>query len=285
MPNRTARELFNDALALSLSERVAWLNSQPITEALRARVRTLLIAEAQARSPLDQPFADQLQALGAADGLEAATFWMGRQIGAYQVGRLLGQGGMASVFEAKRVGVDFEQRVAIKVLRRALHTELELRLFQRERQALAALEHPNIARLLDGGVTDGHVPYLVMEFVNGVDLLRYAERGCLSLRARLALFAQVCDAVNAAHRALIVHRDIKPSNILVTDEGVAKLLDFGIAKILCSDAETQPTTFAPMTPEYAAPEQMHGRAITTATDVYGLGVVLYELLIGARPRP
>jgi eukaryotic-like serine/threonine-protein kinase len=284
MPNRTARELFNEALALPVSERLAWLNKQPIAAAMRTRVQTLLKAEAQACSPLDQPFADQLHALGAGDEPEAATLWTGRQVGAYEVGRLLGQGGMASVFEAKRIGADFEQRVAIKVLRRTLHTELELRLFQRERQVLAALEHPNIARLLDGGITDGNVPYLVMEFVDGIDVLHYAESERLSLRARLALFAQVCDAVNAAHRALIVHRDIKPSNILVNAQGVVKLLDFGIAKMLNGDAETQPTTFAPMTPEYAAPEQMAGRAITTATDVYGLGVVLYELLIGDRPR-
>lgn len=283
MPNRTVRELFNEALALIEPERAAWLSTLPIAPVVRMRLQALLAAEVANHSLLDIPFPDQLPALTPAESAETTSAWTGKQIGAYALGRLLGQGGMASVFEGQRVGADFEQRVAIKVLRRALHTKLELRLFQRERQALAALEHPNIARLLDGGITDHNVPYLVMEFVNGIDLLRYAQREQLTPRARLGLFVQVCDAVNAAHRALIVHRDIKPSNILVTDEGNAKLLDFGIAKILSNDEDTQPTTFAPMTPEYAAPEQMNGRAITTATDVYGLGVVLYELLTGVRP--
>ncbi len=283
MTNRCVRDLFNEALAMPEPERTGWLNSLPITPTLRARVQSLLSAEAVNHSPLDMPFPDQLQALTPTSATETTGTWSGKQVGNYTLGRLLGQGGMASVFEGQRVGADFAQRVAVKVLRRALHTDLELRLFQRERQALAALEHPNIARLLDGGITVEHVPYLVMEFVDGIDLLRYAEREQLTPRARLGLFVQVCDAVNAAHRALIVHRDIKPSNILVTGDGNAKLLDFGIAKILGSDDETQPTTFAPMTPEYAAPEQMNGRAITTATDVYGLGVVLYELLTGVRP--
>jgi serine/threonine protein kinase/tetratricopeptide (TPR) repeat protein len=283
MTNRSARDLFNDALAMPEPERTGWLDSLPIMPDVRARVHSLLAAEAASQSPLDMPFPDQLQALTPTHNTETTGTWSGRQIGNYTLGRLLGQGGMASVFEGQRVGADFVQRVAVKVLRRALHTDLELRLFQRERQALAALEHPNIARLLDGGITVQHVPYLVMEFVDGIDLLRYAQREQLPPRARLALFVQVCDAVNAAHRALIVHRDIKPSNILVTDEGNAKLLDFGIAKILGNVEDTQPTTFAPMTPEYAAPEQMSGGSITTATDVYGLGVVLYELLTGIRP--
>ena len=193
---------------------------------------------------------------------------------------LLGQGGMASVFEAERSGADFEQRVAIKLLRRSLHSDLELKLFQRERSALAGLEHPNIARLLDGGVTSAGLPFLVMELVHGVDLLSYARQSRLSLRARLALFSQVCDAVNAAHRALIVHSDIKPANIWVSEAGQVKLLDFGIAKLLDKSGNQQEATFAPLTPEYAAPEQFEGRNITTATDVFGLGKVLHELLLG-----
>lgn len=283
MQNRSTREIFDEALAIPASERAAWLDALPIAETIRVRIRTLLAAQSAASSPLDRPFPEHMQALGSAESAQVTSAWTGKQIGAYVLGRLIGQGGMASVFEATRVGADFDQRVAVKLLRRTLHSELELRLFQRERQALATLEHPNVARLLDGGVTEDNVPYLVMEFVDGIDLLSYAQRELLSSRERLELFTQVCDAVNAAHRALIVHRDIKPSNILVNADGRAKLLDFGIAKILSSDDETRPTTFAPMTPAYAAPEQLEGRAITTTTDVYGLGVVLYELLIGARP--
>ena len=281
-PEKTPRELFNAAMSLPESERSAWLEGQLISDALRQRVQMLLRAEATSNSPLDKPFPMQFGALGIGDGVSPSHVWTGTQVGPYALGRLIGQGGMASVYEASRVDADFQQRVALKVLRRNLHTEMELRLFQRERQALAALEHPNIARLLDGGITQHKVPFLVMEFVDGVDLMTYSQQRSLDPRERIALFVQVCDAVNAAHHALIVHRDIKPSNILVTAEGVAKLLDFGIAKILSDEAPSL-TTFAPMTPEYAAPEQFDGRRITTATDVYGLGVVLYELLLGMRP--
>ena len=151
--------------------------------------------------------------------------------------RLLGKGGMAAVFLGEREGGDFRQHVAMKLLRRGLYSEIEQRLFQRERQVLASLNHPNIARLIDGGVTDAGVPYLVMEYVDGVPITRYASAHALDARARLALFLTVCRAVEAAHRALIVHRDIKPSNILVADDGTVKLLDFGIAKLLEDDVE------------------------------------------------
>lgn len=284
MQAKSTRELFDAAMQLPSDARQGWLDAQMLDEPTARRLAELIAAVDDETSVLDRPFAEHMHSLAQPQNMSQISELIGTEIDGYRLVSLLGQGGMASVFAAERVGADFEQLVAIKLLRRTLHTDLELRLFQRERQALASLEHPNIARLLDGGVTDAGVPYLVMELIRGSDLLTHARQNNLSLRARLALFAQVCDAVNAAHRALIVHRDIKPGNILVNENGQAKLLDFGIAKLLDTEQANQPTTFAPLTPEYAAPEQFDGRAITTATDVYGLGVVLHELLLGTRPK-
>lgn len=283
MPLKTTRELFDAACLYPVHERAAWLAAQATTPQMRVRVLALLAAEHAGASILDRPFVEQLHGLAQPQSAFAASALIDTQIDGYRLVSLLGQGGMAQVFAAERVGVDFTQQVAVKLLRRHLHSDLELRLFQRERQALASLEHLNIARLLDGGVTAAGVPYLVMELVRGVNLIQHARQHSLSLRARLALFAQVCDGVNAAHRALIVHRDIKPANILVNLEGVVKLLDFGVAKLLDAHEVQELATFAPLTPEYAAPEQFDGRQITTATDVFGLGVVLHELLVGVRP--
>lgn len=280
---RSVRELFDAALLLPPEARAAWLAAQSLAPETAARLAALLAAEQLDASILDRPFAPHLHAMSAPAEFQLSSNLLGTDIEGYRLLHLLGQGGMASVFAAERVDADFQQQVAVKLLRRTLNTELELRLFQRERQALASLEHPNIARLLDGGVTAAGVPYLVMELVIGTDLLSYARENALSLRARLQLFAQVCDAVNAAHRALIVHRDIKPANVFVNQQGVVKLLDFGIAKMLLDEPGLPATTYAPLTPEYAAPEQFDGRAITTATDVYGLGIVLHELLLGVRP--
>ena len=207
-----------------------------------------------------------------------------RRIGPYKLIRELGRGGMGTVWLAARADEQFEKRVALKVVR-ASDSEEVLRFFRRERQILAGLEHPNIARLLDGGTTDDGLPYFVMEHVEGVPIDRYCDEHKLSVPERLRLFEGVCSAVQHAHRSLVVHRDLKPGNILVTDEGVPKLLDFGIAKLLnpgVAGAGSAETLVA-MTPDYASPEQVRGRAITTGTDVYSLGVVLYELLTGQRP--
>jgi serine/threonine-protein kinase len=208
----------------------------------------------------------------------------GRMIGAYRVVRELGHGGMGTVYLASRADDQYQKRVAIKVVR-GLDSEEIVRHFRRERQILAALDHPNIAKLLDGGTTDDGLPYFVMERVEGEPVDAFCDGRKLTVHERLRLFQQVCAAVQYAHQNLVVHRDLKPKNILVDAQGVPKLLDFGIAKLLNPEisGEAATGTVLAMTPEYASPEQMRGRPITTATDVYSLGVVLYELLTGHRP--
>ena len=222
-----------------------------------------------------------------ADERLAADTYTGRRIGAYRIDRELGRGGMSRVFLAERADGEFEQHVALKLLRPGLDSDLDLARLRAERQILASLNHPNIARLLDGGVTDDGLPYLVMEYIDGQPLDRYCAEHGLSVRQRLELFRSVVEATEYAHRNLVVHRDLKPSNILVAEDGTVKLLDFGLAKLMQSDARApMPTTRVGhgwMTPEYAAPEQVRGGAINTVTDVYQLGVVLYELLAGRLP--
>jgi serine/threonine protein kinase/tetratricopeptide (TPR) repeat protein len=208
------------------------------------------------------------------------------QIGPYRVERELGRGGMGVVYLASRADQQYRKQVAIKVLRPGHDGDQVFRRFQNERQILANLEHPNICRLLDGSVTDDGEPYIVMEHVrNARPIDEYCSSRDLGLYERLELFRQACTAVQYAHRFLIVHRDLKPSNILVTDEGVVKLMDFGIAKNLLGFDDPSPQTLGiqPMTPAYASPEQLRGEPISTASDVYSLGVVLYELLTGHRP--
>lgn len=217
------------------------------------------------------------------DSLEA-----GQKIGPWRVIREIGRGGMGAVYLAERVDGEYEKQVALKVIKRGTDTDEVIRRFRYERQILARLEHPNIAGLLDGGVTQEDLPYFVMEYVSGEPLDIWCARRQASLEERLRLFETVCEAVQYAHRNLIVHRDLKPGNILVTGDGTVKLLDFGIAKLLDKEVGragpgiTRSET-VPMTPEYAAPEQVRGEAITTATDVYALGVILYRLLTGHRP--
>ena len=207
-----------------------------------------------------------------------------RRIGPYKLIRELGHGGMGTVFLAARADEQFEKRVALKVVRGSDSEEV-VRFFRRERQILAGLEHPNICRLLDGGSTEEGLPYFVMEYVEGEPIDHFCDERKLSIPERLNLFEGVCSAVQYAHRSLVVHRDLKPGNILVTSEGVPKLLDFGIAKLLnpgVVGGGAHETVMA-LTPDYASPEQVRGRAITTATDVYSLGVILFELLTGHRP--
>jgi serine/threonine protein kinase/tetratricopeptide (TPR) repeat protein len=206
----------------------------------------------------------------------------GRQIGHYQLSEIIGEGGMGSVYRAVRLS-DFKKQVAIKLIKRGMDTDFILERFRHERQILAGLDHPNIAGLLDGGATEDGRPYLVMEYIEGTRITEYVERHALRVPQRLQLFQTVCSAVQYAHQNLVVHRDLKPSNILVTPGGVPKLLDFGIAKLLEPNADTTMTLLRMMTPECASPEQVRGEPITTVSDIYSLGVLLYNLLTGEFP--
>ncbi len=278
------RDRFDQLLALAPPERAAWLRSHAIDFDQRDML-VRMIAEAEAvqtqRDGSDLP--ERLQRLAAAQDDAAAAAWIGRRVGAFKLLRLIGQGGMGAIFLAEREDADFAQQVAVKLLRRGMFSDLEHRLFRRERQALASLSHANIARLIDGGVTEAGTPFLAMEYVDGLSITHFCAEHRLPLRQRLELLLAVCRAVQHAHGSLIVHRDIKPSNILVSSDGTPKLLDFGVAKLLDGeDGETQ-TGMAALTPEYAAPEQFCGGPITTATDVYALGVLMHELLLGERP--
>jgi len=202
------------------------------------------------------------------------------RFGPYQLIRRIGQGGMGAVFEAVRVD-GFRKKVALKIIKQGLDSDYARTRFVQERQTLAGLEHPYIARLLDGGETDDGSPYLVLEFVDGRPITEFCAT--LDRAARLRLFLKICEAVEHAHRNLVVHRDLKPANILVNAEGDPKLLDFGIAKLLDGGASQTQTAFAALTPDYASPEQIRGEQITTASDIYSLGVILYQLLTGRRP--
>lgn len=220
-------------------------------------------------------------------GLPDPVNLVGSQIGPYRLEKLIGEGGMGEVYLAWRDDEQYEQKVALKLVKPGHRSAQMLTRFRMERQVLARLTHPNITQLLDGGIDREGRPYLVMQYVEGIPITDFCDKNALSIDDRLDLFRTVCRAVQHAHRNLVVHRDLKPSNILVTDEGVVKLLDFGIAKLLdpawdLSVAVTQ-SQVRLMTPEYAAPEQVKGDAITTATDVYALGVLLYEILSGRRP--
>ncbi len=251
---------------------------------LREELNSLLDAHEKADTGfLNTPAAG----LGAFRHLEPPDPWLEKQLGVYRLVERIGAGGMGEVFRAIRVDDEFDKQVAIKLLKTGQDSASVVQRFKYERQILAGLDHPNIAKLLDGGRTADGLPYFVMEFIAGEPIDRYCERLNLPLNARIRMFLQVCEAVQYAHQRLIVHRDLKPSNILVTNDGLPKLLDFGIAKILESDeteaAQETKGLVRLLTPQYASPEQIRGEPITTASDVYSLGIVLYELLTGGKP--
>ena len=277
-------ELFTRTFEASPEERSRLLGAETAGDAtLRSQVEALLAAHDRAGGVLDRP------AISSLDGLDLSALapvgsLVGRILGPYRVIREIGRGGMGAVYEGERCDAEFEQRVAIKTLRIGADSEAVLQRFRQERRILAGLQHPNIAALFDGGVTEEGLPYFVLEYIDGKPIDEACAERHLDLRARLDLFRQIVNAVQYAHRQLVIHRDLKPSNILVTTEGVVKLVDFGIAKLLEQEgAELTSETRGPLTIPYASPEQVKGDPVTTATDVYSLGVVLYRLLAGRNP--
>lgn len=266
-----------DAMELSLETREEFVSS--LDPEIGAQVRRYLRAAADARDFITTPaWIDR----GLADQDEDHP----AQVDDFRILHPIGSGGMGTVYLAEHAGDGFKQLVALKLIKRGMDTSAVLKRFLMERRILAELDHPNIARMLDGGSTADGLPYFVMEYVEGDEIRKYARGNNLELEERLELFRTVCSAVSSAHQRLVIHRDIKPTNILVTKDGQPKLLDFGIAKLISPDwnsDEATLTQFRALTPEYASPEQIHGGPVSTATDVYSLGVVLYELLTGSRP--
>ena len=283
---RAIKSVFDDALEQPRDTRAQWIDSATAGDPeLRAEVASLLTALEEEDGRFERMAGISLNHL-VLDG--DTSFPDGDDhIGAYRLIRAVGQGGMGVVFEAYRDDDQYRKRVAIKTISRGRDSDLILRRFRYERQILARLEHPNIAALYDGGVTQSGQPYFALEYVEGKPIDGYCDDAKLDVRARLQLFRQVCDAVAYAHRSLVIHRDLKPNNILVTEDGTVKLLDFGIAKLLDEDEDalsglTQTGSIL-LTSAYASPEQVRGESVTTATDVFSLGLVLYKLLAGRHP--
>lgn len=287
---RQVEEIFQVALDLEPDERTRYvLEACGGDESLRQDVQLLLSQHDSAGELLDEPLYAHTEFGLLHSFSEEFDPLIGRRLGAYRIEREIGRGGMGAVYEAVRADNEFNKRAAIKLVKRGMDTDFILRRFRKERQILAALDHPHIAGLLDGGTTEDGLPFFVMEFIEGEPLYRFCDNNQLNIIERLKLFRPICDAVHYAHQKQVVHRDIKPSNVLVTSQGVPKLLDFGIAKLLnpqiAGDITHDPTATAMrlMTPEYASPEQVQGAPTTPTTDVYSLGVLLYELLTGHRP--
>jgi eukaryotic-like serine/threonine-protein kinase len=273
---REIQRVFHEALERPTGERDAFVAAAAGgDDELGREVSSLLASAESGQAFLEAP----------APGLEEPAR---TRVGPYEIVRELGHGGMGTVYLAQRADGPFRKVVALKVVRRGMDTEAVLRRFRQERQILAGLEHPHIARLLDGGNTEDGLPFLVMEYVEGEPLTAWCARRALGVADRLRLFRTVCAAVQFAHQNLVIHRDLKPGNILVTQDGVPKLLDFGVAKLLNAEVSGQTLDLTAVggracTPEYASPEQLRGERVTTTCDVYALGVLLYELLAGRRP--
>jgi serine/threonine protein kinase len=281
---RQVKQLFAGAIECEIAQRPDFLaRACAGDEELRGEVESLLAHDEPAGKFIEESAFEVTARLLAAGEAQALT---AERIGPYKVLDEIGRGGMGVVYLAIRDDDEFHKQVAIKLIKRGMDTDAVVRRFRNERQILANLEHPNIARLLDGGTTDAGLPYLVMEYVEGTPVTDYCDAHRLKTNERLQLFRTICAAVQSAHQNLVVHRDLKPSNILVTADGTPKLLDFGIAKLLdpaLSALEQTRTELRALTPDYASPEQVRGEKLATTSDVYSLGVVLYELLTGHRP--
>jgi Tol biopolymer transport system component/serine/threonine protein kinase/Tfp pilus assembly protein PilF len=287
---KKVEEIFNAAVEKSAQERQVFLNETCGEDSqLRVEVERLLALDEEAGDFIESPVAvSQITHLVDFPFTEQTFTLIGQQIGAYMLEREIGRGGMGAVYLATRADNEFSKRVAIKLVKRGMDTDFIIRRFRNERQILANLDHPNIARLLDGGTTQEGLPYFVMEYIEGLPLTRFCDINRLTIAERLKLFVQICAAVHYAHQQFVIHRDIKPGNILVTGDNNPKLLDFGIAKILNAESAQDPlentaTAMRLMTPVYASPEQARGELVTHASDQYSLGVLLYELLTGHRP--
>lgn len=281
---KNIKDVLMSALNLDASERRGFLENADITPEVRAEVESLLAFEEESEDLMRLSAVEFSKDFFDEDYRNAL---IGQTIGVYKILSELDFGGMGAVYLATRTDGKFKQKVALKLLKREMNTAALRRRFQQEREILASLEHPNITRLLDAGTTDDKIPFIAMEYVEGLPIDEYCNINNLDLNSRLDLFRKVCSTVNFAHRNLIVHRDLKPSNILVNDDGNPKLLDFGISKILSAEFEqlnsATVTKLGVMTPGYASPEQLQNKSVTTATDIYSLGVILYELLSGHRP--
>jgi len=271
--------LFETALALKEDERSAFLKKACAGDMVLLREVTSLLNS-------DSDIQEALQTSLLKNNAVSVDY-IGKEIGAYRIERLLDAGGMGQVFLAARRDGVFNKQVAIKIIHAGLKSTQFIERFRQERQILAALNHPNIAALIDGGLTGDGTPYLIMEYVDGIPINRYLNTGQPDILERLDLFLQICDAVSYAHRHLVIHRDLKPGNIFVDTEGRVRLLDFGIAKVFDTNADSVqtllPENAAPYTPQYASPEQIDGGAISTQSDIYALGVILYEMLSGCLP--
>jgi serine/threonine-protein kinase len=273
--------IFDEALKLSEPERSNFIKSacghdiEMINE-----VRSLIEADSNVPSVLKAQAADAIN-------IRSHINYEGKIIGNYKVIKQIAEGGMGSVFLAERADGQFEQKVALKIIKPGMNSNEIIKRFLSERQILARLQHPNIAKLLDGGLTDDNLPYFTMEYVEGEPIDEYCDKNNLSVEERLKIFITVCSAIQYAHHNLVIHRDIKPSNIMIKKDGTVKLLDFGIAKVLSEDTLNEgenltQTGLHVMTPEYASPEQIKSEHVTTSTDIYSLGLVLYELLTGEK---
>ena len=298
---REIEELFQAAIELPPAERARYLADRCNgDEDLKAEVENLLASDDSAADFIEVPIWTDSRFLNTSAKKELSSSidrdfnaadrdnFLGKQVGVYELTREIGRGGMGAVYLAERADGEFQQRVAIKLIKRGMDSDFIVRRFRHERQILASFEHPFIARLLDGGTTTDGVPYFVMEFVEGETLYNFADERRLRIKDRLKLFQKVCSALDYAHEKKIIHRDIKPSNIIINKSGSPKLLDFGIAKILDPNLiheSINPTAsmLRMMTPDYASPEQVQGGDVTPKSDIYSLGILLYELLSGHRP--